>query len=78
MRSKLSGQRSDSVIIVDEGCSDSDIPIVTENRFENLLKDNIADTEISDDDDDELRETIRADKLNFSDDLTLIDEIICV
>jgi hypothetical protein len=76
MRSKLSGQRSDSVIIVDEGCSDSDIPIVTENRFENLLKDNIADTEISDDDDDdELRETIRADKLNFSDDLTLIDEM---
>lgn len=73
MRSKLSGQRSDSVIMVYEECSDSDIPIVTENRFENLLKDNIADTEISDD--DELREAIGEDKLNFSGDLTLIGEM---
>ncbi|VDI18763.1 breast cancer type 1 susceptibility protein [Mytilus galloprovincialis] len=53
--------------------SDTDVIVqVKQNNFERLLRDNIADTEISEEED----EIIRQDKLNFSDDLTLMEDDI--
>ncbi|XP_052094994.1 breast cancer type 1 susceptibility protein homolog [Mytilus californianus] len=54
--------------------NDTDVIVhVKLNKFERLLRDNIADTEISEEEEDEI---IRQDKLNFSDDLTLLEDDI--
>ncbi|XP_063425378.1 breast cancer type 1 susceptibility protein homolog [Mytilus trossulus] len=58
-----------------ENLEDSDTDVIVpikQNNFERLLRDNIADTEMSDEED----EIIRQDRLNFSDDFTLIEDDI--
>ncbi|CAC5370359.1 BRCA1 [Mytilus coruscus] len=67
-KTELQGQNIENV-------EDNDTDVIVHvklNNFERLLRDNIADTEMSEEED----EIIRQDKLNFSDDLTLMEDDI--